>query len=114
MAVTYHFLYETNPATLSHLPGGTQWRERVEQFPERVRHLEVHGNHCVDVPEWERPFLDINLAQGSLVGTADDIRARLSALEEGGATEIAYGPFGDIPRELRAMAEINGNHHPER
>jgi len=41
-------------------------------------------------------------------GTREALRERFAAFEAGGCTEIVYTPFGDIEREMRAMAEAAG------
>jgi 5,10-methylenetetrahydromethanopterin reductase len=43
----------------------------------------------------------------ALTGTRAQLRARIAELEAAGATELVYSPMGpDVPRELRAMAEV--------
>ncbi len=92
------------------LPGGAEWRKMIEQFPEETRHLKVHELHVVGINEHDRPFIDAAAAAAAtLTGTAGALRDRLDALEAGGTTELVYQPMGsDIPRELRAFAEMAG------
>jgi 5,10-methylenetetrahydromethanopterin reductase len=111
--VVYHAMYEGDPSRVDALPGGTEWRARIETVPERERHLAVHEDHLVRVTERDRPLL---AAAGDLLpafswtGAAADLRTRLDTLEASGATEILYAPMGpDVPRELRAfMAMATG------
>ena len=56
------------------------------------------------------PLLDgHNVAAFTWTGSYRQLRGRLDELEAAGATEILYAPMGpDIPRELRAFAEMAG------
>jgi 5,10-methylenetetrahydromethanopterin reductase len=105
--VVYHAMWEGDPASVDALPGGAEWRTRIEEFPEPERHLAVHEDHLVRVTERDRPLLDGDLLKAfTWTGTRAEIRARLDALEEAGATEILYAPMGpDVPRELRTFME---------
>jgi 5,10-methylenetetrahydromethanopterin reductase len=111
MTVVYHAMYEGDPASVDGLPGGTEWRKRVEEFPENERHLAVHEDHLVRVTERDAPLLDGDLLKSfSWTGTRAEIKARLDALEQGGASEILYAPMGpDVPRELEAFIEASGS-----
>jgi 5,10-methylenetetrahydromethanopterin reductase len=108
--VVFHAMYEGNPHSVDGLPGGTEWRARVEEVPEAVRHLAVHEDHLVAVTDRDRPLLNGELLRAfTWTGTRSEIRARLEALEAAGATEILYAPMGpDVPRELEAFAEAAG------
>jgi 5,10-methylenetetrahydromethanopterin reductase len=87
-----------------------QWRAAYDDVPERERHLAMHYGHLVLVHERDRPFVTPQLIQG--FGMALDPaawREKLAALEQDGATEIAYQPAGpDIPGELEAFASAAG------
>jgi 5,10-methylenetetrahydromethanopterin reductase len=60
------------------------------------------------VTERDRPLLNGDLLPAfTWTGTVTDLRARLEPLAESGVTEILYAPMGpDVPRELRAFAEV--------
>jgi 5,10-methylenetetrahydromethanopterin reductase len=110
LTVVYHGMYEANPAAVDSLPGGPEWRERLETLPASVRHLTVHEDHLVHVTERDRPLLDgHNLAAFTWTGSSRQLRGRLDELEAAGATEVLYAPMGpDIPRELAAFAAMAG------
>ena len=110
LTVVFHGMYEGNPEAVDGLPGGAEWRARVEAVPKEVRHLAVHEDHLVAVTERDRPLLDGELLRAfTWTGTREEMRARLDALEAAGGTEILYAPMGpDIARELEAFAEVGG------
>jgi 5,10-methylenetetrahydromethanopterin reductase len=112
MALTaIHNLYEDDPGQLEHIPGGSEWRKQIDQLTTPGEaHLFVHRGHCVQVAPHDLQiirdpgFLAFS-RQFSLTGTQAEVAAKLSALIEGGASEILYLPAGpDVPRELRAFA----------
>jgi 5,10-methylenetetrahydromethanopterin reductase len=107
MTVVYHAMYEGDPASVEGLPGGAEWRKRIEEFPEPERHLAVHEDHLVKVTVRDVPLLDGDLLKSfTWSGTRPEVRARLDALEQAGASEILYAPMGpDVPRELEAFME---------
>jgi 5,10-methylenetetrahydromethanopterin reductase len=107
-AVSYHATYERGG--IERLPGGEEWRRRVEQVPQRTRHLALHENHLVALNR-----IDEGLITGDFMGRtglaldAAAMGARIAHMEEGGTTEIAYQPAGpDIERELRVFAAAAG------
>jgi 5,10-methylenetetrahydromethanopterin reductase len=104
-AVAFHGVYEATPEAVDSLPGGATWRAAVEAVPERERHLAIHEGHLVELSERDRAALDPSIIPAfTCTGTAEDVRARVDAMAEAGATEILYAPIGpDIPRELRAF-----------
>jgi 5,10-methylenetetrahydromethanopterin reductase len=101
-------MYEGDPASVDSLPGGVEWRKRIEELPAAERHLAIHEEHLVTVTERDRPLLDGDLLKAfSWTGEAKEVRPRIDALAEAGATEILYAPMGpDIPRELRTFMEM--------
>jgi len=104
-AVAYHGIYELNPADVEGLPGGAEWRATIDAIPERERHLALHEDHFVAVTERDRAVVtgDV-LSMFTWTGEATDLRARLDALAESGATEVLFAAGGpDIARELRAF-----------
>jgi 5,10-methylenetetrahydromethanopterin reductase len=92
------------------LPRGGEYIEMLHQLPAETRHLTMHERHFVAVNERDRPFLTPEVvAQSSVTGTADEVRARLDLMAQGGATEVMYHAAGpDIARELRAFAAAAG------
>jgi 5,10-methylenetetrahydromethanopterin reductase len=108
LTVVYHAMYEGDPASVDGLPGGVEWRKRLEEIPAAERHLAVHEDHLVRVTERDRPLLDGDLLQAfTWTGPAAEVRVRIDALAATGATEILYAPMGpDVPRELRAFMEM--------
>jgi 5,10-methylenetetrahydromethanopterin reductase len=109
----YHALWERDPAAVDELPGGAEWRRRIEaERRDGERHLAVHEGHVEVVPERERFLLDAAgplLTQSGWTGDAASVRARIEKAAAGGATEIVYMPAGpDIPRELAAFARAAG------
>jgi 5,10-methylenetetrahydromethanopterin reductase len=109
----YHALWERDPAAVDRLPGGAEWRARIEAGrPARERHLAVHEGHVEVIPERERFLLDAAgplLTQSGWTGDDASVRARIGKAAAGGATEIVYMAAGpDIPRELSAFARAAG------
>jgi 5,10-methylenetetrahydromethanopterin reductase len=105
LTVVYHGMYESDPSIVDSLPNGPEWRAALERVPEHIRHLAIHEDHLVGVPERDRPLLSgEGLTNFTWTGEAAALRARLDATAAGGTTEILYGPIGpDIERELTAF-----------
>ncbi len=108
LTVVYHAMYEGEPSSVDALPGGVEWRKRLEEIPGNVRHLAVHDDHLVRVTERDRPLLDGELMKAfTWTGPAAEVRMRVDALADAGATEILYAPMGpDVQRELRTFMEM--------
>jgi len=108
LTVVYHAMYEGDPASVDGLPGGVEWRKRLEEIPAAERHLAIHDEHLVTVTDRDRPLLDGDLLKAfTWTGEAAEVRPRIDALAASGATEILYAPMGpDIPRELRTFMEM--------
>ena len=106
-AVAFHGIYEANADAVDGIPGGATWRAAIEQVPERERHLAIHDQHLVALSERDRAALDPStIPMFTCTGAPDDVRARVKAMGEAGATEILYAPIGpDIERELRAFKD---------
>jgi 5,10-methylenetetrahydromethanopterin reductase len=109
-AVAFHGMYEVDPSAVDGLPGGATWRAAVELVPENARHLAIHEGHLVELNERDRAALDPSTIPAfTTTGTASEVRARVEAMAEAGATEILYAPIGpDIERELRAFKAAVG------
>lgn len=75
-----------------------------------MRHIHTHEGHLTFVNDIDRDIITGDLIeQYTFSGEADALRARIKELEAKGVTEIAFQPAGpDIPRELRAFAEMAG------
>lgn len=87
-----------------------EWRtfeEKLAQFPPKIKHLETHRGHLIEVTDLERPLLTADLIRKSTgSGTREEVRHNLDQLEAIGVQGVLYGPMGhDIPRELTAFAE---------
>jgi 5,10-methylenetetrahydromethanopterin reductase len=107
IALLYHSFYEAMGAAVDQLPGGATWRAAVEREPERTRHLHIHEGHLVAVPEREKSLLDPGVGAMTFSGSAAELAQRMSALASAGVRELVYSPAGpDVPRELRAMAQV--------
>jgi 5,10-methylenetetrahydromethanopterin reductase len=83
------------------------WEAAYDDIPEAERHLSMHEGHLMFVHDRDRPFVTPQLMVDlGLALSPDAWRERLAAMEDGGATEIAYQPAGpNIPGELEAFAE---------
>ena len=106
----YHGFYQWSPEGVAAMPGGAEWRARIETVPERTRHLTLHEGHMVYVNERDHDLVTGKLiSELTFTGTADELASRLASLEDAGATEVALQPGGrDIERELRAFAAMAG------
>lgn len=66
---------------------------QVEAVPANVRHLHVHRGHCVWVEPDEERFVTKELLEATcMIGTAEDLAARLRALADEGLTEVLLLP----------------------
>jgi alkanesulfonate monooxygenase SsuD/methylene tetrahydromethanopterin reductase-like flavin-dependent oxidoreductase (luciferase family) len=79
----------------------------VEQTPEAIRHLRIHDGHCTFVRDDERQFLTEDVIRHScLVGTPDEIVARIGELSDAGLDEIMMLPAPETQvRFARQFAE---------
>jgi 5,10-methylenetetrahydromethanopterin reductase len=104
--LTYHAMYEADPESVLNLPNGAAWREAIERLPEEIRHLTTHELHMVGTNAVDAEHAGFEALMPRFAMSADDWAARLSALEERGATEVMYQPAGsDIPGELERFAQ---------
>jgi 5,10-methylenetetrahydromethanopterin reductase len=105
-ALAYHFSYENG--FVDQLPGGADYARAVEAIPVARRHLVVHEGHLVAMNDIDRRFVTGEfMAKSGIAAEADAWRERLAAIKARGVTEVVYQPAGpDIPRELRAFAEV--------
>lgn len=110
-ALAYHGAYEFGgPEAVRGLPGGDEWLDVVERTPADLRHLAVHGSHCVALNEADTAAWDAGghamLRDVTLSGSRDEVAQRIGALGDKGVTEIVFQPCGpDVPRELERFLE---------
>jgi len=93
--VPLHAMWEQSAVTPPWMPRGLWERYRDEyvakmKTPEDRRYLEVHEGHLIYLKPGEENYLDEALVRATtLTGTADEIIARLKALEAAGITQVA-------------------------
>ncbi|HEY2525774.1 MAG TPA: LLM class flavin-dependent oxidoreductase [Candidatus Binataceae bacterium] len=93
--VPLHAMWEQSAVTPPWMPRGLWERYRDEyvakmKTPEDRRYLEVHEGHLIYLKPGEEKYLDDALVRATtLTGTADEIIARLRALETAGITQVA-------------------------
>jgi 5,10-methylenetetrahydromethanopterin reductase len=108
VALVYHLVYEFSGAQgVDELPGGKEWRERIETIPAERRHLELHRGHGHRANDIDCQFLPRSMTcELAAVGDADTIRQSVADLAQLGLTELLFNPLGPgIPRELECFAE---------
>jgi alkanesulfonate monooxygenase SsuD/methylene tetrahydromethanopterin reductase-like flavin-dependent oxidoreductase (luciferase family) len=93
--VPLHAMWEQSAVTPPWMPRGLWERYRDEyvakmKTPADRRYLEVHEGHLIYLKPGEEKYLDEELVRATtLTGTADEIIARLKALEAAGITQVA-------------------------
>ncbi|WP_216637292.1 hypothetical protein [Mycobacterium sp. GA-1285] len=105
--VTYHESYAiAGKESVQGMPGGRAWCEALESVAdERDRHLLTYEGHVTHLTDRDRALLDHAPDGLTVIGSADEIRAHLSALSHRGVHEVIYTPSGpDLARELEAFA----------
>ncbi|MDQ2678765.1 MAG: LLM class flavin-dependent oxidoreductase, partial [Actinomycetota bacterium] len=107
-AVVFHGMYEADPALLDAFEGGPEWRDAVERFDERERHLFTHEEHFVGMTERDRASVTPELIGSTTwTGTAEQLRQRLDDTSASGISEFMYAPMGSDPiRELEAFRTL--------
>ena len=108
LTVVYHGMYEGSPDAVDGLPGGVEWRARLEAIPIETRHLATHEDHLVRVTARDAPVIDGNLLPAfTWTGSPAEIKDRVDSAAASGVTELIYQPIGEttaeIARELRAF-----------
>ena len=104
--VSYHEAYSVvGPDAVDAMPGGRAWRDALEDLaPEGERHLFTHQGHVTHLTERDRVLLDEAPDGMAVIGSAEQIGARVAGLAEHGVQEVIYTPSGpDIARELTAF-----------
>lgn len=107
-AMALHAAWQQDPATTDRVPGGAQWRARVEAEEPRERgHLIVHEGHLNRLTERDRPAVaaaGAGITAMGWTGDAATLRERFELAEAAGVTEVVYIPAGpDVERELGAF-----------
>jgi 5,10-methylenetetrahydromethanopterin reductase len=93
--VPLHAMWEQSAVTPPWMPRELWERYRDEyvakmKMAEDRRYLEVHEGHLIYLKPGEEKYLDEGLIRATtLTGTAEEITARLRALEEAGITQVA-------------------------
>lgn len=93
--VPFHAMWERSAVTPPWMARSLWERYRDEyvanmKTPEDRRYLEVHEGHLIYLKPGEEKYLDEALIRATtLTGTADEIIARLKALEAAGITQVA-------------------------
>ena len=104
--VSYHETYViAGPDAVDALPGGREWRDALEALaPEGQRHLITHQGHVTHLTERDHQLLE-HAADGlAMIGSPDEIAARVAELSDQGVREIIYAPSGrDVARELKTF-----------
>lgn len=106
VSVYYHF-YDENGLGVENLPGGDKWKAAYADLPDDIKHLYIHDKHLIALNDRDKPIITGELIQamGGAWSPAQ-LREQLAALEEAGATEVAYQPAGsNIPRELETFID---------
>jgi 5,10-methylenetetrahydromethanopterin reductase len=105
-ALFYHLTYDMAGEAVDEMPGGAEWRRALEALPAEERHLAHWDGHLVELNAIDRATIPPEVVAGmTLVGTAEEVRSRVTALAAEGVTEIGFTPAGDIPAELRRFAD---------
>lgn len=112
-ATYIHGMLERSPEMVDNMPGGLEWRARVEaERPADERHLVLHEGHNATVTERDWPLIEAAgpvLTSIGWTGAADKIPGYLDDAAQEGATEVVMAMNGpDIPREIRAFARAAG------
>lgn len=105
--VAFHDAYAiAGPAAVDAMPGGKGWRAALEQLAaDGQRHLLAYDGHVTHLTERDKPLVGYDKGFPTIIGQPEEIRARVTQLEECGVQELIYTPSGpDIARELRAFS----------
>jgi 5,10-methylenetetrahydromethanopterin reductase len=81
----------------------------VEQTPEAIRHMRIHDGHCTFLRPDEAKFMTEDLIRTTcIVGTADEVVAKIKELDEAGLNEIMVLPTPEhqVSWAKRFAAEI--------
>ncbi len=117
-ATGYHAVWQFSPDMVDDMPGGRDWRMRVEaERPAAERHLAVHEGHLVAVTERDRPNIAAAgpaILNGGWTGDAQSFRERLDQAGSVGITEVIVAPAGsNIELELETFAAAASGAPPD-
>ena len=104
--VSYHEAYSVvGPEAVDAMPGGRAWRDALEDLaPEGERHLFTHQGHVTHLTERDHVLLDEAPDGMAVIGSAEEIGARVALLAEHGVQEVIYTPSGpEVARELETF-----------
>lgn len=112
VAVAFHAFCE-QPWRLQGLDSGLRGhaeayiRDVTAALPADRRHQELHRGHLAEVvlPQDAAIVTADNIARFGFCGTASALRTRAEEMARDGVTELAIQPGGDIPSELRRIAQ---------
>ena len=112
VAVAFHAFCE-QPWRLQGLDAGLRGdaeayiRDVTAALPADRRHQELHRGHLTEIvlPQDAAIVTADNIARFGFCGTASALRARMDDMAHDGVTELAIQPGGDIPSELRRIAQ---------
>ena len=104
--VSYHETYAIAGAdAVDAMPGGRAWRDALEALaPEGERHLFTHQGHVTHLTERDRVLLDEAPDGMAVIGSAEEIGARVAGLAKHGVQEVIYTPSGsDVAGEMETF-----------
>lgn len=112
VAVAFHAFCE-QPWRLEGLDAGLRAqaegyiREVTAALPVDRRHQELHRGHLTEIvlPNDAAVAAADNIGRFGFCGTALQLRDRADQMARDGVTELAIQPGGDVPSELRRIAE---------
>src|SRR5579862_4214619 len=111
LTMLYHYFYDApTDVDIDSLPLGGEWRRRIDEIPNRERHLRLHESRMVGVAPRDRDLgTGESILSFSWTGTARELQAKFAQFEAAGATEIYYEPTGpDLEREIVTFARAVG------
>jgi 5,10-methylenetetrahydromethanopterin reductase len=108
-STTYHAVWQWGGEAVDQLPGGAEWRARIEaERPGPERHLSVHEGHLVTVTDRDAPTLDAagpGLLDTGWTSDAGGFRDRMDRAGSLGITQVIVTPSGPaIEHELESFA----------
>jgi alkanesulfonate monooxygenase SsuD/methylene tetrahydromethanopterin reductase-like flavin-dependent oxidoreductase (luciferase family) len=97
--VQLHFAWTLQgPEAVLKMPGGKDWLDVINQYPQPERHLAVHQGHLMrmsdaDAAAWQAGSHAL-LPGNTFTGSTDEVSGAIRALVDDGATEIHFQPPG--------------------
>ena len=98
--------YGKTPGSPAILEVWDEYTAQMAEIPEAIRHLHVHrGHNCWVEPDEARFVTPALIEETCLVGTPDELRTRIAALEASGLKQIMVPPpLGTRDDALRDIA----------